>query len=117
MAAGTACHLRQPRRREPTYTSDMTTVFTYETSISHVTDGHTKDEYVIIETSEKSVITALERKPDQFEKIFEDNSPGFPRLVRFRIPFENVNWAALAKRQGPTNPNSLNNLRNRVPGV
>ena len=77
----------------------------YETCISHVTEGDEKDEYVVIETSEKTVITALERKPDAFEKISEDNTPGCPRTVRFRIPFGDVNWGALAKRKGSPRPN------------
>lgn len=72
---------------------------TYETSINHVTEGHSKDHFVIIETSEKSVITALEAKPDQFENYWEDNTPGCPRLVRFRIPFDQVSWGSLAKRK------------------
>lgn len=83
----------------------MTT--TYETCINHLTEGNVKDEYVVIETSEKTVISALESKPDRFEKFWEDDTPGCPRLVRFRIPFADVNWAGLAKRKGTPRPNAF----------
>jgi hypothetical protein len=80
---------------------------TYETTITHVTEGHDKDEYVIIETSEKTVISSLENKPDHFEVVSEDNTEGCPRLVRFRIPFNDVNWGALAKRKGTPRPHII----------
>lgn len=69
----------------------MSRVNEYETSVNHVTIGHEKDEYVVIETSERTVISALESKPESFEKVHEDNTPGLPRLVRFRIPVADVN--------------------------
>lgn len=76
----------------------------YETSINHVTIGHEKDAYVEIETSERTVISALESKPESFEKLSEDNTPGLPRVVRFRISINDVNWAGLAKRKGSPRP-------------
>jgi hypothetical protein len=76
----------------------------YETSINHVTIGHEKAPYVEVETSEKTVISALESKPESFQKISEDNTPGLPRVVRFRIPITDVNWAGLAKRKGSPRP-------------
>lgn len=98
----------------------MSHVNEYETTVSHVTVGHEKDEYVLIETSEKTVISALEAKPDRFEMVFDDNTPGLPRLVRFRIPWNEVSWGALAKRTGNVSAGSLANLRERnssaVPG-
>lgn len=84
-------------------------VNTYETNINHVTDGRRKDHYVQIETSEPIVITQL-TKSGKFEYLEEDNTPGHPRLVRFRIPFERVNWAGLAKRD------SAGNLANLAKG-
>jgi len=87
---------------------------TYETTVSHVSEGHDKDEYVVIETSERAVITALESKPDRFEVVSEDRTPGLPRLVRFRIPFDQVNWAGLAKRKAAPGAH-LNLVRGRVP--
>ncbi|MBO0844574.1 MAG: hypothetical protein J2P22_04065 [Nocardioides sp.] len=69
---------------------------TYETSVNHVTFGDDKEPYVTIETSERTVITALE-KSGRFENVWEDNTRGLPRLVRFRIPLEEVSWAGLAK--------------------
>jgi hypothetical protein len=84
--------------------------YTYETSISHVTEGDIKDEYVHIESSEPTVISALLRKP-AFEVVSEDSTPGFPRLVRFRIPVNDVNWGALARRKGTPRPQAHLNLR------
>lgn len=81
---------------------------TYETTITHVTDGRNKDAYVYIESSEPTVITALLAK-DAFEVVAEDTTPGLPRLVRFRIPLARVNWGGLAKRQGV--PGSADHLR------
>lgn len=82
----------------------MSHVNEYETTVNHVTLGHEKDAFVIIETSEKTVISALESKPESFEKIWGNNTPGLPRLVRFRIPITDVNWAGLAKRKGSPRP-------------
>lgn len=82
----------------------MSHVNEYETSINHVTLGHEKDAYVEIETSERTVISALESKPESFEKVSEDTTPSLPRLVRFRIPVTDVNWAGLAKRKGSPRP-------------
>lgn len=83
--------------------------YTYETTISHVTEGDVKDEYVHIETSEPTVISALLKK-EAFEVVDEDTTPGFPRLVRFRIPVSDVNWASLAKRKGTARPGAHLNL-------
>ncbi|MGH3350923.1 MAG: hypothetical protein ACRDPS_09685 [Nocardioides sp.] len=82
----------------------MSHVNEYETSVNHVTMGYEKDEYVVVESSEKTVISALESKPESFEKVWEDNTPGLPRLVRFRISITDVNWAGLAKRKGSPRP-------------
>lgn len=82
----------------------MSHVNEYETSVNHVTIGHEKDAYVEIETSERTVISALESKPESFEKVSEDNTPDLPRLVRFRISITDVNWAGLAKRKGSPRP-------------
>lgn len=84
--------------------SQVSYVYEYETSINHVTIGHEKDAYVEIETSERTVISALESKPESFEKVSEDNTPGLPRVVRFRIAITDVNWAGLAKRKGSPRP-------------
>lgn len=82
--------------------ASMTNV--YETTVSHVTEGDVKDAYVLIESTERAVIGALESKPDRFEVVHEDNTPGCPRLVRFRIPITDVNWAGLARRRGSPRP-------------
>jgi hypothetical protein len=76
---------------------------TYETTISHVTEGNDKDEYVYVETSEKTVISSLLGK-NRFEVVWEDTTPGMPRLIRFRIPINDVNWGGLAKRKGSPRP-------------
>lgn len=80
----------------------------YETAVNHVTEGDVKDEFVMIETSERTVITALESKPDRFEIVRDDRTAGCPRMVTFRIPVADVNWAGLAKRRGSARPHLRN---------
>lgn len=87
----------------------------YETAVNHVAEGDVKDEFVTIETSQRTVITALESKPDRFEIVRDDRTPGCPRMVTFRIPVADVNWAGLAKRRGTSRPH-LRNARRIKPG-